>query len=476
MLKKVDMNMKIFTGKLQYRNKDFIFVFDGESLKLIPEDQEILFSWTHKELIKGVYSFPVPIAIEEKIIIGHINENNRKIIFIMAMGRTFSQENNTISIKPLAYIEVKHECKMIDRVSFTCPELDLIFPVRNAYQISLSNEAIENGTYSIESRAFKDHTSQKAYFTYKNKEIKSYFSISKSLHISNRTPIEFVSTLFFDFDGNKDYLFLYELAVLARQFVQFLSNRQNIQFEAIDLSTSNKEGKHERFAEMTILEKFEKDDFEIIKNRIIPFSDFSGFEGNVFQMIADETLYFRHLSESFRKGRIINAATFVMITAAFEWEFRKLFPNGVEKEEKRIKAENNVCNYFDELIKEKTGEEKKILKYLQKLVGNDNLASEIIYVCNQLNNIIDIFGKYIYSINGEELIYSEMGERVARQRNNFAHGNLDKEFEGTALLDIMFLQIIVYAMQLKRSKIPDSQIRDAINSLFHLSLYIEQTK
>ena len=109
-------------------------------------------------------------------------------------------------------------------------------------------------------------------------------------------------------------------------------------------------------------EKFEKDDFEIIKNRIIPFSDFSGFEGNVFQMIADETLYFRHLPESFRKGRIINAATFVMITAAFEWEFRKLFPNGVEKEEKRIKAENNVCNYFDELIKEKTGEEKKILK------------------------------------------------------------------------------------------------------------------
>ena len=60
-------------------------------------------------------------------------------------------------------------------------------------------------------------------------------------------------------------------------------------------------------------------------------------------------------------GRTITAATFVMITAAFEWEFRKLYPDGVTKKEKVIKAEQNVIEWLSQLIDEKKGEEKKIL-------------------------------------------------------------------------------------------------------------------
>ena len=42
-----------------------------------------------------------------------------------------------------------------------------------------------------------------------------------------------------------------------------------------------------------------------------------------------------------------------------------------------------------------------------------------------------------------------MGERLSSQRNNFAHGNLDKEFVGLSLLDLVVLEIVLYAMQLK---------------------------
>ena len=48
------------------------------------------------------------------------------------------------------------------------------------------------------------------------------------------------------------------------------------------------------------------------------------------------------------------------------------------------------------------------------------------------------------------LNYTEVGERLANQRNNFAHGNLDKEFDSDSLLDLAFLEYLVYAMQLKR--------------------------
>jgi hypothetical protein len=62
-----------------------------------------------------------------------------------------------------------------------------------------------------------------------------------------------------------------------------------------------------------------------------------------------------------------------------------------------------------------------------------------------------------------------MGQRLAQQRNNFAHGNLDKDFKGSSLLDLVFMEYILYAMQLKRYGIKDMDIQKAINDLFHLS-------
>ena len=65
-----------------------------------------------------------------------------------------------------------------------------------------------------------------------------------------------------------------------------------------------------------------------------------------------------------------------------------------------------------------------------------------------------------------------MGERVAQQRNNFAHGNLDMEFIDLAVLDVIYLEIIVCAMQLKRYGAEDKSIQKAINDLFGCGIYI----
>ena len=65
-----------------------------------------------------------------------------------------------------------------------------------------------------------------------------------------------------------------------------------------------------------------------------------------------------------------------------------------------------------------------------------------------------------------------MGKRLSDQRNHFAHGDIDKDFIGTALLDLIFLEYVVYAMQLKFYGISDDYIRKAINDLFHLNFAV----
>ena len=80
--------------------------------------------------------------------------------------------------------------------------------------------------------------------------------------------------------------------------------------------------------------------------------------------------------------------------------------------------------------------------------------------------IVDVFGKRLYSINNETLKYSEMGSRLSQQRNNYAHGNLDKDFIGLALLDLVYLEYIIYVMQLKEYDVGVLSIQRAINDLF----------
>lgn len=100
------------------------------------------------------------------------------------------------------------------------------------------------------------------------------------------------------------------------------------------------------------------------------------------------------------------------------------------------------------------------------------MSGKITFVGKNISNVIDMFGKQLYDLNGEELNYSLMGERLSSQRNNFAHGNLDKEFVGLSLLDLVFLEIVLYAMQLKYYGL--EEIKKAINELFHKNFIIDE--
>lgn len=118
--------------------------------------------------------------------------------------------------------------------------------------------------------------------------------------------------------------------------------------------------------------------------------------------------------------------------------------------------------------------QKEIYKFLKRLFASDSLQAEIIQMGKDFSAIIGKFGEHLYHMNNEELKYSEMGERLSNQRNHFAHGDLDKEFIGTSLLDLIFMEYVIYAMQLKYYGVEDKNIRKSINELFHLNFAIAE--
>ena len=106
------------------------------------------------------------------------------------------------------------------------------------------------------------------------------------------------------------------------------------------------------------------------------------------------------------------------------------------------------------------------MKFLKKLIKSDSLESKIITYGNDYSEISDIFGSHLYNINNETLNYKDMGKRLSDQRNHFAHGDIDKEFIGLSLLDLVYLEYVIYIMQLKFYGVDNNNIKKAINDLF----------
>lgn len=145
---------------------------------------------------------------------------------------------------------------------------------------------------------------------------------------------------------------------------------------------------------------------------------------------------------------------------------QKIYPNGIPKSDQQIKAEQEAKNALENLRKNSTSRLKNIYKHLEKLIGNDPLTNEIKRIGTDYDDIIGKMGERLYSKNRENFRYSEIGERLAMQRNNFAHGNLDKNFIELSLLDLVFLKRIIYVMQLDSCGVERKQIVKAITELF----------
>ena len=191
--------------------------------------------------------------------------------------------------------------------------------------------------------------------------------------------------------------------------------------------------------------------------------------------IASNKLYLRHIPKSYDSGQHIDAAKFIMLTSAFEWEFRRIYPNGVKKSEAALAVEKTATEEIEILFRRSTGRLRNKYRYLKKRIKDDPLQSEIVQVGTDFAEIINLFGERLYSLSNEKLIYSEMGQRLADQRNHFAHGDLDKDFIDLSLLDLIFLERIVYAMQLKYYAIEAPKIQSAINDLFHCGFALPET-
>ena len=466
------VELEFYSGKLIYKDIEFDFVFAKSELRLIPPKEKLreTHRWFMKKLEDGAYVDGDPVYIEVPFLKATINETGQTIVFFPSYSQV-GYYNYILTISIDAYMLNKSDVDEIDRIGFKSTEIDYIYSTKKAlYWPNWDDE----GTVSIKTTKFDETTSDKQIFSVDGKTVSVYFGITRTTRVKEgEPPLELHSIMYFEFEKTNDYSFLIKLWHIAKSFIQYLCYRQNVGFPKAEISAPAEDGKHKSVATLYIInDDVEVESNTLSKGRYIKQSHIAGYEGKILEDIANNKLYQQHIPLSYAQGRSIDAARFVMIMAAFEWEFNRCYPDGVPKKASAIEAEKNATTKLDELISSSSGRLKNIYKFLKKLIKSDSLQHKIEQVGKDYANIIDVFGKHLYSLNGEILKYNEMGERIADQRNHFAHGDLDKDFIGNSLLDLIFLEYVIYTIQLKSYGISDENIKHIINELFHCSLAI----
>lgn len=472
------MKENLYTGYLQYKEIDFAFVFDGEELRLIPPMgmERICHEQAMTPIGKGVYRWTGDKPqMEASYLVGQCTASGKEIVFLSRVGAKIGLRNTVFIIPIYAYIVCRNKRKKIDRISFRSPEIDCIHPVNQAVEYRFDqDEYVNDGVFSVTTLDFDATTTQEQEFLVDGKRVNVQFSITRGLNTDiGKLPITLYSTMLFEFEETEDYEFIIKIWRVAKEFIRFLCYRKNVFFSTVELSEPDGNGKHSPFASLHIMrEECIEEPETLKKRRYIQQSFINGHEGKILEDIAGNMLYTRHIPDSYKAGKHIDADRFVMIIAAFEWEFRRVYPDGIPRNEKQKQIEEKATEEIENLIQNSTGKLKDKYKFLRRLIKSDPLQTEISQIGKDFDEIVGIFGKSLYHMNGEQLIYSEMGQRLGDQRNHFAHGDLDKEFIGTSLLDLIYMEYILYAMQLKRYGVSKTNIQKAINQLFERHVMI----
>lgn len=467
-----------YSGSCRYKDIDFTFVFNGEELRLIPpanKNKTIQLEWIYPPVGNGVHA-PSVLTMDEPYLIGTCNETGATFIFITKQGWHIGSKNSVLFVSIAAYIKCNYDKDSIARMSFSGPVINSIHPVTKGFDYAMDVENFsETGVFTITTQSFDETTTESQTFMVDNIQVSVKFSISRNLSTRlNEPPIALNSTMLFEFTPTNDYCFIFKLWYIAKQFLQYLCYRKNIFLPEVALFSPADGNKYGKFATMYILNESGDGEPLILKSgRYIQQKCIAGIEGKILEDIANGSLYLRHIPQSYQSGRAIDAARFVMITAAFEWEYKRNFPDGVPKKGTRLKAEAAVSDEIEEKIRSSAGKEREIYKFLKRLVKSDSLESEIVHTGKVFDDTIGVFGKHLYHLNGTELKYSEMGKRLSSQRNHYAHGDLDQEFIGSSLLDLIYMEYVVYAIQLNYYGVDKKSIRLAINDLFHLNFAIQ---
>lgn len=461
------MNAEKMLGFVYYKNDYYFFSFDNYMLQLIPRKKEDL----------------IEFKIKNTRLSDELNTNKKFISNIVMEGECFDgryvafcvQDVNRLTRKVNWFYvgTVEFEYLKIDGISFISQEINYLYDARRYITDDFDLENKTEFTYSLNIKRQKPE--ELGNFTFMGTEVNIIGSMvwKKNYDVSNN--LEIWSKILLDFNESvSDLNKIYELVMLQKEVLNFLTYRLNNSFDAIEIYKFNEKLTRETIGRFYIFDNcFKETNYKDVKH-IITVDNIKNI-GKLYGMIYERKIYEHYYCDSYFQRSIYKISRMLGIIIAFEriidWKYKKedlknkSYFDILEVMKKFVlDNENEICNGID--ISKR--EFKKITKFA--FIPRIPLNAYIKKVYKEYQ-LIQSLKDNIYPSNEK---ISIIAERIAKFRNNMAHGKIDWDFTEKNVDDVKFMEIIVYMIILKELELSDEDVLSKIEKLFDIHYYIKR--
>lgn len=463
----IDRRMKmLFLGDMTYKGVNFSFGFDGKQLELIsrPGEQSNALELMPGFHSSGVYySTGIGMPIESDYL--KLSPSNApKELILFPDSKTFTSTSifqGSFRVGARAYCVLNPNAQIVG-LRFHSPHLSKCYSDKTAVGMQ----------YERETRQFSVHTENckplSSKFQFKGTTIFSdLFYTYKMCFTPGESPLAVESTLEFRFEAERDFSFIFELALLARSFLNYCLQVSGAEFDSIELLAEKQiDGLHQNgFESRKIVVRCGKlvlchGSTESIGSAKyhIPLGVREGFEKALFQMLAGEELSLRHLPP-LNKVRAWDNARIILLAASFDQEANLLYPDGIHHSQSTLNARQTVIDALSE-IKGSVKTRKLANRLIEYAKTGDSFSSRMFQIYKDHPVFIE---KLCHTANSEEA-FNGLTNRVQELRNSLAHGKLEINYGNSLLDDVLVLEKLVLAIQLFRLGLEDEAVIQTIQT------------
>ena len=456
-------------GKIVKKDREYPFTFNIESFELEIHDYPAFF--------ESLKNDNMPL-FESKDILRGISHDNKYHHVSFAVRSVLNNKVNSIVIRVQFYVETYDEGKLFDSMSFSSPELNSFYDIKQAIEGSGFQM---DGTTEIVIKKFDDTDIR--HILGEDKEIDYIgFNFSRYINYGKPQPLTVYTDLQMMFNKQMDELQVYEHYEQIKRFFSFITYRHNIRFDEIKLKEKTEGGKYRDFGRLCVYvdeANFYNEEEKVVQQRMIKEPYIRDKFVELFELVRGQRLYMQHIPQNTADMRHVTPARFLMVTAAFEWEVQEVYGDYKYEENKKFREVTDTVYNILEVLKEKTtGKHKDYVKTYQKgfRYTGISLDEKIKYALEDNNDILEGFIKVLYGLNNidkDQYKYNEMAKRLSQQRNSYAHGKIDRDMEELVILDFIIMEWLLYSMRLKQLGLEEITCKRIINDLFGRNVMIK---
>lgn len=295
-------------------------------------------------------------------------------------------------------------------------------------------------------------------------ELIEYFNI----HPNAKTgPLDFKSRLLVSFSSPTALEIVLKATDCIYRFFRYIAYRKNISLNEIHTFVIDNDGHIKCVGCLIGRGQNEKENHPKASDRIIQYRFIKKIVPDLLGIMMRREIRLDHLCNSIEDTHCYSLSRNIMILAAFEGEFERIYGRDYGRSDSYKAVKQEVIDVLKRLEEIKTGAERRYMKSFIEFVKKKDSSYEnrVVHALHDCEAIMrsTICQKYQGSF---EDIIKGIGKRMNVLRNQIAHCNLEVLVKPTHLNDFKVIEKLIYAMRFKNLGLDDGNSKQAITHLF----------